>query len=423
MPNRLDEWLELIQERHPGTIELGLDRCSRVWRNMGQPRPAARVFTVAGTNGKGSTVAGIESGLASLGLRVGSYTSPHLLRYNERIRILGQEASDEAIIAGFEAVEAALGEARLTYFEAATLAAFSTMAEQDLDCAVLEVGLGGRLDAVNLIDADVAIITPIGIDHQEYLGTGRESIGREKAGIMRSGQVVVCGDRDPPESVLAAAETLDARLVRIGVDFDVSRTTGDETANWRYLFADLQSCLPIAMSGDHQADNLASALTAVILGREDASASIDRVATAVAACRVRGRLERFPGSPEVVVDVGHNPLAAAAVADFLDRLGASQCHLVLGMLSDKDAGEVAAVLGEQVSAWYCAGLSGPRGQTGEELASRVRAALPNATVGSFDAVSLALEAALTDATRECVVVAMGSFLTASEAIMHLEARS
>ncbi len=421
MTRPLDDWLEQIQQRHSGSIELGLERCRKVWRRMGCPAPARRVITVAGTNGKGSTVAGIESGLTSVGRIVGAYTSPHLLRYNERIRIAGSEADDKEIIAGFEVVEQALGSTRLTYFEFVTLAALATMSQANLDDAVLEIGLGGRLDAVNLIDADLSVITAIGLDHQEYLGHDRESIGREKAGVMRAGQTVICSDRDPPSTVFERAQVLGARLIRIGADFDVSRDIGATGRDaWAYFFADLSCRLPVSMSGGHQADNLAAALTAVVLLEPDARSELGRTAAAVAGCRVRGRLERIRGTPEVVVDVGHNPLAAGVIRDYLDSAGHDRCLAVVGMLRDKNVESVAAVLDTHVSRWYCAGLGGERGQTAEAVAARIMSATQTKATRTFETVSLAIDAAIDDAGSDGLVLVFGSFLTAAQAIMHIE---
>lgn len=418
--SRLNDWLDRIQRRHSVGIELGLERCAAVWKRMGRPSPARRIVIVAGTNGKGSTVAGIEAGLSALGQRVACYTSPHLLRYNERVRIDGADAGDDAIIAGFEAVDAALDDTPMTFFEFSTLAAFATMARAELDYAVLEVGLGGRLDAVNIIDAEVAVITPIGLDHQAYLGDDRESIGREKAGVMRSGQTVVCSDRQPPESLFAAAADADVRLIRIGADFDVSLDTSAGASTWRYFFADRGAPLPIAMPGNHQADNLAASLTAVLMCEKSAHASLEPVAAAVGACRVRGRLEQLRDDPPVIIDVGHNPLAAQVIRDHLEALGIDHCRAVLGMLNDKDAGAVVNVLSDRVVQWYCAGLTGPRGQTGESLAGKVRGFSGAAPVLTFQTVAAAVDAARHDAGGSGVVLVFGSFHTAGEAIAHLE---
>jgi len=388
---------------------------------MGCPLPANRVIVVAGTNGKGSTVAGIEAGLHRLGHRVGSYTSPHLLRYNERIRIACQEADEDAIVEGFEKVESALGDTRLTYFEFGTLGAIATMSREALDFAVLEVGLGGRLDAVNIIDAELAVITPIGLDHQEYLGNDRESVGHEKAGVMRRGQTVVCSDRNPPESVLAGASGLGVRLISIGVDFDVSRKEGGWSGSeWKFFYADVSETLPIAMSGAHQGDNLAAALTTTLLVDDFAYTRLDDVAAAIAACRVRGRLELVAEDPDVVVDVGHNPLAAEAIRRYLDGQGRPICRAVLGMLRDKDVEGVARVLEDHVAEWYCTGLETDRGQSGEQLAARLSVALPSARVQICPSVASALDVAVQHARENDLVLAFGSFVTAGEAITHIE---
>lgn len=417
-PLKLNDWLERIQARHPAAIELGLERCAEVWSRMGRPRPAPRVITVAGTNGKGSTVAGIEAGLTALGLRVGCYTSPHLLEYNERVRIRGQSATDQQLVDGFESVERALGETSLTYFEFGTLAAFATMAAQELDYAILEVGLGGRLDAVNIIDADLSVITPIGLDHQDYLGDSREQIGREKAGIMRPGQTVVVSDRQPPESVLAHAEALEVKLISIGDDFDVG--PAEQGTAFEYFYADWSTPLQIALAGRHQGDNLAGALTAVLLAEPEAAQAPEAVARAIGETRIRGRMEQVRAAPMVIVDVGHNPMAAEIIHDYLCRAEHARCHAVVGMLADKDAEGVAAVLGGRVSRWYCGGLKGERGQSGVQLAARIATEAGEAPVESFDTVSDALAEALTQASVDDLVLVFGSFHTAAEAISHLQ---
>jgi dihydrofolate synthase/folylpolyglutamate synthase len=419
MPS-LDGWLERIQGRHPSTIELGLERCSEVWQRMGGPRPANRIITVAGTNGKGSTVAGTEAALRFLGHKVGCYTSPHLVRYNERVRVSGVDADDREIIEGFEAVEAALGATRLTYFEFGTLAAIATMSNRALDFAILEVGLGGRLDAVNLMDADIAVITPIGLDHQEYLGSDREQIGREKAGIMRPGQTVVCSDREPPRSVKDWATSLGVAMIRIGVDFDVSRPAQEgQRGQWQFFFADTSASLPVAMNGAHQADNLAAALTTALLIDDNGFSRLDDLARRVAECRVRGRLECVAENPEVIVDVGHNPLAAGVIRDFLEERRSPRCRAVLAMLRDKDVEGVVTVLKDHVGEWFCAGLEGDRSQSGEQLYGRLKAALPETRARVFPDVATALDAARSDFGEDGLVLAFGSFLTVSEALIHL----
>lgn len=417
----LHEWLSLLESRHPRTIDLGLERCREVWQRMAAPRPARRIFMVAGTNGKGSTVACLDGMLRSLDYSCGSYTSPHLLRYNERIQVNGAAVSDKQLVEAFERVEASRRDISLSYFEFGTLAAFSILHQADLDFAVLEVGLGGRLDAVNLLDADCAVITNIGLDHQEYLGDDRESIGREKAGIIRRNTPLVCGEADPPVSVMAKASRLHAPVMRLGMDFEI-RLSGEEI---HFTQGDVDFLLPgPPMTGQHQLNNLALALAALLKLVPDASNHTRQLAAGITAVSLPGRLQQICDQPRIYVDVGHNPLAAKAVFDTLSkhpgRDTAAQCHCVIGMLADKDAGTVAKILDSLVSVWYCAGLDGDRGQSGEELAGRIRAAVANAAVVSCATVEMAFDAALEAVGKACpssdCVLVFGSFLTAGQAI-------
>lgn len=419
MPHTLDAWLELLESRHPRTIDLGLERCRAVWRRMGSPRPAPSVFVVAGTNGKGSTVATICSLLGALGYRYGSYTTPHLYRYNERVQVLGQPVTDDLLLAAFERVEAALGGTSLTYFEFGTLAAFQVLAEASLDHAVMEIGLGGRLDAVNLLDADVAVITPIGLDHQEYLGHDLESIGREKAGIIRPGRPVICGEASPPASILAAAAEQGASLRRLAVDFRA------DVVNDGVVYRDdgLELSLPRpALPGPHQVGNMATSVAAVLQRIPGAAQDPAALAAGLAAVRLAGRLEQVSSAPPLWIDVGHNPLGARVIAAALSEIAATEdlqaCRCVLGMLADKDAGAAAAELRAVVSHWYCAALPGSRGQTSAQLAARIGPVTGSAPIRTFDSVETALDAAVADcATGEGVLV-FGSFLTAAAAGNH-----
>ncbi|MDX1381677.1 MAG: folylpolyglutamate synthase/dihydrofolate synthase family protein, partial [Xanthomonadales bacterium] len=364
-PRGLAGWLALLEQRHPQAIELGLERCGAVWRRLDAPRPAPRVFTVAGTNGKGSVVACLDQLLRTLGHRAGTYTSPHLLRFNERVTVEGVSPGDDAWIHAFERVEAARGDTSLTYFEFTTLAALLLLADAGLDAAVLEVGLGGRLDAVNLVDADCAVITPIGLDHQEFLGNDRETIAREKAGILRPRAHAVIGDRDPPASLRAEVERIGATSLWLGRDFDAVPAGG----RWVYRAGPLQLDLPApALPGIHQLDNTAVAITALLSVFASAATQQERIGQALRAARLPGRLQRFGRDPVVWVDVGHNPHAALAVAAALPVTG-GPLHCVLAMLRDKDPAGVAQVLDARVSAWHCAPLEGPRGQSAADLAA------------------------------------------------------
>ncbi len=420
IPSDLVGWLRLLDSRHPVEIDLGLDRCERVYRRMGAPRPARKIVTVAGTNGKGSTVAYIAAMATALGYRTGSYTSPHILRYNERIVMGGIQATDRQIVEAFEYIEGMRGDISLSYFEFSTLAAFRMMSEADLDYAILEVGLGGRLDAVNIVNCDCAVITPIGIDHQAFLGNDRSSIGHEKAGIIRTGKPVVCGEPQPPASVLDAADHLGAEVFLLERDFHIQAAGGD------FVFPRLGICCampPAALEGAHQQANRAVAMAAMLLCEPTAKHELSIIAGAAANTALAGRLEVLGACPPVIVDVGHNALAAAAVADYLhhahpDRL----CRCVLGMFADKDAEAVVAALDDQVDEWLCAGLEGNRGQTGTQLALRV-AKVSSLQTLAFDSVAQAIDAAI-DAARagaisEDIVLVFGSFGTAADAIRHL----
>lgn len=419
-PASVSEWLQLLERRHPVAIDLGLDRIAEVWERLGRPRPARHVITVAGTNGKGSTVAYAAAMLRALGYRVGTYTSPHLLRYNERIRIEDRDVTDDELLDSFRQVESARDDTSLTYFEFGTLSAFVLLARAGLDHAVLEVGLGGRLDAVNLVDADCAVITPVGIDHQEYLGPDRESIGREKAGIIRAGRPVICGEPEPPRSVLETAKQLGAPLRRFGHDFEIAER-GDAL---RWTGPEGSIALPRpAMPGAHQRANLAAAVAAVAALVPGAIDQPDVLGPAIAGTRVPGRLQAVQDQPRVLVDVGHNPMAAEAIAAVLRGSGTRPAVCVLGMLRDKDAGAVAAALDGVVDAWHCCGLGGERGRSGEDLAHDVAAVAGAGRVRRFADVAAGLDAALETAEPDDTVLVFGSFHTAAEAAARLDGRT
>jgi len=262
----LASWLELLEQRHPKEIDLGLERCGAVFERLGSPKPAKTVFTVAGTNGKGSTVAYLAAISGALGQRYGTYTSPHIFKFNERVSIMGAAVSDDCLTSAFERVEIARADISLTYFEFTTLAAFLILQQAELDCAVLEVGLGGRLDTVNLIDTDCAVITPIGLDHQDFLGPDLSSIAIEKAGIIRSETTVVCTESNPPAEITEISENLNAPLFRRGRDFDLKPDAGSQGKLLQFSMQGQELKLPIpSMAGQHQQDNLAVALAAMLL--------------------------------------------------------------------------------------------------------------------------------------------------------------
>lgn len=432
----LAEWLDYIERQHPQSIELGLDRVREVATRLHLEKPAKHVVIVGGTNGKGSTVAFIEAIARAAGLKVGAYTSPHLLRYNERVRIDGREAGDAELVAAFEAVQAARlllasppgvpegqallpeGEGKpvpLTYFEFGTLAALHLFQQSDLDLVVLEVGLGGRLDAVNLVDADVAVITTVDIDHVDWLGNDRESIGFEKAGIARAWKPLVLGEIDSPSSVLRHAYAIGANAIRLGSDFFHEAV---DASHWRWRDAGFEIELPNpALAAPVQRANAATAIAA--LRALDIELPDSALASGVAAATLPGRLQCFDaaGTP-VIVDVGHNPQAARELAAWLRGEPASGRTLaVFAALADKDVEGIVAALEDAVSLWFLAGLESVagRGQSVDGLA--VRLANTAAAAGSrYAGVSAALRAAQAQASAGDRILVFGSFHTVAEAL-------
>ena len=418
-PKTLDAWLARLQEQHPQAIELGLGRVREVATRLGLGSPAKQVITVGGTNGKGSTVAFIESIARAGGWKVGTYTSPHLLRYNERVRIDGVDATDDELVAAFNAVEAARGEVSLTYFEAGTLAALWLFERAVLDLAVLEVGLGGRLDAVNIVDADCAVITTVDLDHQDWLGDDIEAIGFEKAGIARAWKPLVLGDDDPPASVLRHAYAIGASSWRIANDFFAEPI---DATRWRWREVGFEMELPMpALAAPVQLRNAACAIAALrAIGFE---ADVAAFARGLADARIDARLQRFDANRvEVIVDVGHNPQAARALAAALAATPTSGRTLsVYAALSDKDASGVAEALAAIVDGWYLAGSldAGSRGIAVEALRQRLPAEL--AVIAAATDVDGAIHRAMADAQAGDRLLVFGGFHAAERALKRFAA--
>lgn len=423
MTRTLNDWLAYIERQHPQSIDMGLERAQQVASRLGLGRPAARVISVAGTNGKGSTVAFIEAIARADGWKVGAYTSPHLLRYNERIRIEGQEAGDAELVAAFEAVEAARGDVSLTYFEYGTLAALWLFERAGLDLAVLEVGLGGRLDATNIVDPDVAVITTVDLDHQAYLGEDREAIGFEKAGIARAWRPLVLGDDDPPSSVLGHAYAIGASAVRIGCDFFFDPAPEDAPGLWRWREVGFEIDLPVPrLAAPVQLRNAAIAIAALrALDKPLAESALKR---GVAEATLPGRLQRFDrAGVEIVVDVAHNPQAARELATWLQLDPAvGNTVAVFAALADKDVAGVVEALADWIARWHLAGTgdAGPRGMDAATLAARLAGTPAAAGVQHAD-VSQAVAAALAAAQPGDRILVFGSFHTAAAALTALAA--
>ena len=417
----LGDWLAYLEQLHPSAIDMGLERSQQVATRLGLGKLAPRVVTVTGTNGKGSPCAFVASLLRAQGLKVGVYSSPHLLRYNERVRIDGADASDERLCEAFAAVEAARGEISLTYFEMGTLAAFWLFQQSALDAVVLEVGLGGRLDAVNLIDADLALVTSIGVDHADYLGDTRESVAFEKAGIFRQGKPALCGDLNPPQPLLDKARELACPFLLRGRDFD--QATTDRHWQWRGTRGAGSSVelhdLPLL---DLPMENAALALQAYLLMGLPWEAG--QIRQALLDTQVTGRLDRravrWQGRRlELLLDVGHNPHAAEYLAARLAARPVKGRRLaVFGLLADKDLEGVIAPLAGVVDEWAVAPLETPRSRPAAELA----AALTNvgATVKSYASVDAALEGQCAQATADDQILLFGSFFCVGQALEWLE---
>lgn len=413
----LDDWLERIEQLHHRSIDLSLDRVREVAGRLAI-RFDCPVVIVGGTNGKGSTCAMLESILRAAGYRTGLYTSPHLLRFNERARIAGDLAGDEALIEQFEAVERSRGETSLTYFEFTTLAILRLFMARRLDAVVLEVGLGGRLDATNIVDADCAVVASVDLDHMDYLGPTREHIGYEKAHIYRRGRPAICSDPQPPQRLLDLARDLGADLWLFGRDFNYQ---GDRQ-QWAYGGRQLRRAgLPYpALRGANQLLNAAGALAALeALGRR-LPLSQQAVRQGLLRVELAGRFQVLPGRPAVILDVAHNPHAAATLAENLDNMGFYPRTLaVLGMLRDKDVAGVIAKLAGRIDHWYLGGTAGPRGLSGRALADILHARQPEATANWFDEIAAAFDAAHRAADSDDRIIVFGSFLTVADALRAL----
>jgi dihydrofolate synthase/folylpolyglutamate synthase len=417
--SRLADWLSWQETLHPRAIDLGLERLVRTLTRLGWQRSTCPVITIGGTNGKGSSVALCTQILREAGLRVGSFTSPHVLRYQERITIDGVEVADESLMVAFERIDAARGDETLTFFEFNTLAALLVFETAHLDAIVLEVGLGGRLDAVNVVDGDVSLVTSIGLDHCDWLGRDVESIGREKAGIFRHDRPAIFGARDMPTSIATVASHVGADLHRLGRDFDWSRD-GDRHWSWRGRRGHHEHLPSPALFGLAQYDNAASVLAVLeaLSGRlEIGRAAIERGLSRV---RLPGRFQRFPGRVEWILDVAHNPAAATVLAAQLAATPArGRTVAVCGILGDKDIEGILAAVRDVIDVWIVAGVSGPRAIESTELARRFRASGAE-VVEHAPTVVAACEAGARLAREEDRVVVFGSFLTVGPALEWLE---
>ena len=419
-PSTLADWLAHCERLHPQTIDMGLERVARVAQRMALSMPCP-VITVAGTNGKGSTCAMLEAVYAQSGYRTGLYTSPHLVHFEERCRVEGQSIDAADLLPAFAEVEAARlgktaadgqGEISLSYFEFTTLAILRTLSRRSLDVVILEIGLGGRLDAVNVIDPDVSVITCIALDHTALLGPDRESIGREKAGIMRSGRPVIVSDPMPPQSVLDRAREIDADLWRIGLDFHFAGdkqqwgwATHPDRGGRRY-----SGLAYPALRGANQLVNAAGVLGAVEALRSRLPVTAQAVRNGLALVELPGRFQIVPGTPTLVLDVAHNPHSVAALTENLDAMGYHPTtHAVFGAMADKDLAPMLERIAPLIQRWHLCDLPTPRAAKASDVARQIPA--PGVVAGLYAEPAQALRAAVAEADPADRIVVFGSFFT------------
>ncbi|WP_312346881.1 bifunctional tetrahydrofolate synthase/dihydrofolate synthase [Leclercia sp.] len=404
----LAAWLSYLENLHSKAIDMGLERVSQVAARLDVLKPAPFVFTVAGTNGKGTTCRTLEAMLMAAGYKVGVYSSPHLVRYTERVRVQNTELAESAHTASFAEIEAARGDISLTYFEYGTLSALWLFKQAQLDVVILEVGLGGRLDATNIVDPDVAVITSIALDHTDWLGPDRESIGREKAGIFRPGKPAIVGEPDMPHTIADVAQEKGSLLQRRDVDWRYSVTE----SGWR--FEDAAGALDNLPLPQVPQPNAATALAA--LRASGLAVSEQAMRDGIQHAILPGRFQIVSESPRLILDVAHNPHAAAYLAGRLKSLPKTGRVLaVIGMLHDKDIGGTLACMESVVDSWYCAPLEGPRGATAEQLMAHLGAGQ------RFDSVAQAWRAAMADARPEDTVLVCGSFHTVAHVMDVMDA--
>lgn len=410
----LADWLAYLETTHPKAIDLGLDRVRIVKQAMALEF-ACPVIIVGGTNGKGSTCAMLESILLHAGYRVGLYTSPHLLHFNERMRIAGKSVDDETLIASFRKIEQARADVSLSYFEFTTLAAMQLFADAGLDVVIFEVGLGGRLDAVNVLDADVAIVTSIDIDHTDYLGDTREKIGFEKAGIYRSEKTAICGDPLPPQSLIQHAENIAADLWLFGRDFNYAGDQQQWNFNGR---GQRRNALAYpSLRGANQLLNASCVLAALQALRMRLPVSAQDVRTGMATVDLAGRFQVLPGRPTVILDVAHNPHAAATLAHNLDNMGFHPyTYAVFGAMQDKDIDGVIAHLKNRVDHWCLTDLPLPRAASADELSKKLHSAYgeklnDDRSIACFASPAQAFANAMSRAGENDRIMVFGSFLT------------
>jgi dihydrofolate synthase/folylpolyglutamate synthase len=417
----LKGWLDWQESLHPLAIDLGLERAAQVFHALNPDCLKPLTITVAGTNGKGSCIAYLEAIYRAQGYRVGAYSSPHILKYNERIKIDGKPVSDELICEAFARIEAVRGNTSLSYFEFGTLAALDIFCRSGLDVQLLEVGLGGRLDAVNIVDPDVSLITSIGIDHVDWLGNTREAIGREKAGIFRANTPAIVGDCDPPKSLLQSAIDKDARLYCIDKDFGYKK----QTTTWDWFAGDRHICqLPEpGLKGEHQYRNASAVISAVEVLAESLPVSDKSIRIGLKNSHLLGRFQLINDKIPILLDVGHNPEAVKTLVDYLNRtFPGKRIHAIFSMMKDKDIASVLQIMSPVVYDWFFAPLANPRAATEPVMREIFSQSSVTRVSFGFTGFAEAFNAAKNQSLEGDLLLVFGSFFLVSDCLNEFEKR-
>ena len=420
----LVDWVDFTQRQHWRSMDMTLDRISEVWDKMGGTTRGF-IIVVGGTNGKGSTISMLDAAFTNAGLKTGAYTSPHLVRYNERIKIAGLEASDTEICNAFCAIETARQEIPLTYFEFGTLCALTVLNNHRVEVSLLEVGMGGRLDAVNMVDADISVITSIGIDHEQWLGSDRESIAIEKSGIMRPYKAVVCTEPNPPEAIRSQSSSTESVLYQLGIDFTIQRHHSE--IQWqaskpalKAAFSEL-SITNFPYQGDHQLRNLSAACTVLALASSQLNLTKENMAAGMASARIAARCQIIQLAPLTILDVAHNSDSAKELEEFVNNHPVKGSTLsIFGVLEDKALNPIVRSLVKHVDQWYLTTLDGERGQTAENLSAKMSEFVDCADLSCHTSPRDAYQAAISCSGDDDRIIIFGSFHTVGDILEYLE---
>ena len=413
--DRVNEWLEWQQTVHPLNIDFKLERILSVYEKLDIPKVAKKIITVAGTNGKGSTVSFLESILCKNNLKVGTFTSPHILKYNERIKINGKDIDDESLLNVFELIDEKRGNTTLTYFEFATLSAFYLFSKADLDVAVLEVGLGGRLDATNIIDSDISIITSIGIDHTEFLGDTIDSIALEKAGVMRSFKKCIFAQENPPSVLYKYSKNRSVNLLTHNNDYTITRYSDSWSIVSKAM--EIHDIPNLKMIGDYQYNYAAASVIALDDILPEALSNQEILRNALCDTTIPGRFQYLQHSPDIILDVAHNEDAAKSLATNIKRLDYKTIHVVLGILADKDVYSIVKPFSLLVDHWHIGTIGSERGMNAEEIKFRIKSLFKNKfSIETYNSVTAAYNGAIYQQDDNTLILVYGSFYTVSEAL-------